>query len=282
MASRAFEIHATGLGFPEGPVALPEGTIAFVDLLHGKIRAWKEGETREIATLPGAPNGMCLGPDGMLYVANNGGIAPRSLEELNYAEPQISGCIQRVGLDGLWQTFAGNLPGPAPNRPNDLVFSPEGDLIFTDPQNWEVLGSDDAAYKGGQLLAADRDGTVRRLAAMTGFPNGLAFHPDGSLLVGLTIEHRIVRLPWKDGEVGPMEEWLRLDDSFAPDGMVFHEDRLWLTGSSGDRIAVCDLGGNVVEMIDTGPGSDCTNLCIAEGRVWVTLGIPGQLISFPL
>jgi sugar lactone lactonase YvrE len=146
-------IHATGLGFPEGPVALADGSIAFVDLLHAKVRAYREGRTRELATVSGAPNGMRLGPDGNLYIANNGGLAPRSLEQLNYADPQIPGCIQCLKPVGGWSVFAGDLPGAKPSRPNDLIFSPEGELIFTDPQNWEVLGVEPTAYHGGQLLA---------------------------------------------------------------------------------------------------------------------------------
>lgn len=276
------EIHVTGLGFPEGPVALPDGSIAFVDLLHAKVRAWRDGAVREIATLKGAPNGMRLGSDGKLYVANNGGIAPRSLEELNFADPLIPGRIQRLSINGDVEDFATDLPGAKPSRPNDLVFSPEGDIVFTDPQNWEVLGSDPAAYYGGQLLAADGGGKVRQLATMTGFPNGLVFHPDGSLLVGITMEHRLLRFPWRDGAVGAPREWCRLDDSFNPDGMVIHEDRIFVTGSTGDRVAMLALDGRLLGMIDTGPGSDPTNCCVHAGRLWVTLGIPGQLVSYRL
>lgn len=280
----AVEIHVRGLGFPEGPVALDDGSIAFVDLLHRKIRAYRDGEVREICTLPGAPNGMRLGPDGMLYVANNGGIAPRSLEELAFADPQISGRIQRVTLDGKSADFATDLPGPAPWRPNDLVFTPRGDIVFTDPQNWEVLGESNPAtpYRGGQLLLATRDGKVKHLADMTGFPNGLVFHPDGSLLVGLTIEHRILRFPWHGDRVGEPQEWCRFDDKFNPDGMAFDGDRLYVTGSVGDRVAIVDSAGRILEQIDTGPGSDPTNLCIQGQTLWVTLGLPGQLVSYRL
>ncbi|MBL8584128.1 MAG: SMP-30/gluconolactonase/LRE family protein [Rhizobiaceae bacterium] len=276
------EIHVTGLGFPEGPVALPDGSIAFVDLLHAKVRAWRDGALREIAALPGAPNGMRLGADGMLYIANNGGLAPRSLEELAFAEPQISGRIQRLSLSGRLEDFATELPGAKPSRPNDLVFSPQGELVFTDPQNWEVLGPEPAAYHGGQMLVADASGKVRQLARMTGFPNGLAFHPDGSLLVGITMEHRVVRFPWHEGKAGMMQEWCRLDDTFNPDGMVLDGDRFFVTGSTGDRIAVLGLDGRVIDMIETGPGSDPTNCCVHDGRLWVTLGIPGQLVSYRL
>lgn len=276
----AAEIHVRGLGFPEGPVALPDGSIAFVDLLHQKIRAWRQGVLREICTVQGSPNGMRLGPDGMLYVANNGGIAPVSMEKLQFAEPQIPGCIQRIGLDGSCGIVAANLPGPPPSRPNDLVFTPAGDIVFTDPQNWDVLPDGD--YRGGQLLLTTRDGRVKHLAKMTGFPNGLVFHPDGSLLVGITMEHRIVRFAWHGDGVGPQQEWCRFDDRFNPDGMAFHGDRLYVTGSIGDRVAIVDNGGRVLDHIDTGPGSDPTNLCIHGGRLWVTLGLPGQLVSYPL
>ncbi|MEW6632364.1 MAG: SMP-30/gluconolactonase/LRE family protein, partial [Pseudomonadota bacterium] len=178
---RSKEIHVTGLGFPEGPVALADGSIAFVDLLHAKVCAFKDGAVREMAALPGAPNGMRLGPDGQLYICNNGGLAPESLETLHFAEPMIPGCIQRLGANGDWENFADKLPGAKPSRPNDLVFTPEGEIVFTDPQNWEVLGDDAPSYHGGQLLAAAPDRSVRLLAKMTGFPNGLVFHPDGSL-----------------------------------------------------------------------------------------------------
>ncbi len=285
--SRKAEIHARGLGFPEGPVALPGGGIAFVDLLHQKVREYREGKLVEICTVQGAPNGMRRGPDGALYVANNWGLAPISLEKIEVLKPQISGRIQRIDSAGTVSDVAVKLPGEAPWRPNDLVFSPQGDIVFTDPQNWEVLqdwsaADPDSPYKGGRLLLSTPDGQTRQLAKMTGFPNGLAFHPDGSLLVGLTMEHRIVRFEWREGRIGEPRSWCEMDEQFNPDGMVFDGDMLYVAGSVGDRIAVIDPKGRVREQIDTGPGSDPTNLCVAGGRLWVTLGLPGQLVSYRL
>ena len=284
---RRMEIHLRGLGFPEGPVALPDGSIAFVDLLHQKVRRFRDGQASEICTLEGSPNGMRLGADGALYVANNGGLAPVSVERIQAMQPQISGRIQRIGPDGTAADFAVKLPGEGPWRPNDLVFTPKGDIVFTDPQNWEVLQDWSAAdpnspYKGGRLLLTTRQGEVSQLAKLTGFPNGLVFHPDGSLLVGITMEHRILRFAWKNDSTDAPETWCRLDDEFAPDGMIIHGDRLYVAGSVGDRVAVIDLGGRLIEHIDTGPGSDPTNLCVAHERLWVTLGLPGQLVSYAL
>lgn len=286
-SARTATVHVTGLGFPEGPVALPDGSIAFVDLLHAKVRAYHSGAVRELAALPGAPNGMRLGPDGALYIANNGGIAPLSVGKLHFAHEMVSGRIQRLTLDGRVADVATDLPGAKPSRPNDLVFTPAGDIVFTDPQNWEVFQdfapTDPACpYHGGQILLARPDGSVAHLADMSGFPNGLVFHPDGSLLVGITLEHRIVRFPWLGDRVGEPTTWCRFDDAFNPDGMVFWGDTLYATGSVGDRVAVIDAAGRVLDQIETGPDSDPTNVCVHADRLWVTLGLPGKLVSYPL
>jgi sugar lactone lactonase YvrE len=280
-------IHVEGLGFPEGPVALPDGAIAFVDLLDQKIRLHRDGVVREICTLKGSPNGMRLGPDGALYVANNGGLSPRRGGRPEVVEPQISGRLQRVTEEGAVNDVAVNLPGEAPSRPNDLVFTALGDIVFTDPQNWEDIararaGLPHKPYRGGQLLLARADGQVTRLAPMTGFPNGLAFHPDGSLIVALTVEHRLLRFPWDGDRVGEPKTWREFDQQFGPDGMAFHKDRLYVTGSDGDRIAVLDLDGRFVDMIATPPRSVPTNLCFQDNTLWVTFGLSGQLASYPL
>jgi sugar lactone lactonase YvrE len=129
-------IHVEGLGFPEDPVALPDGAIAFVDLLDQKIRLCRDGAVWEVCTLKGSPNGMRLGPEGALYVANKRRPLAAKGEVV---EPQISGRLQRVTEEGVDSDVAVNLPGEAPCRPNDLVFTALGDIVFTDPQNWEDI-----------------------------------------------------------------------------------------------------------------------------------------------
>jgi sugar lactone lactonase YvrE len=80
------KIQLEGLGFPEGPVALGDGSIAFVDLLHQTVWRFANGKMEVIAELQGSPNGMRLGPDGLLYVANSGGVAPNTLHEIKVVE----------------------------------------------------------------------------------------------------------------------------------------------------------------------------------------------------
>src|SRR3954466_624077 len=66
-------VLAEGLEFPEGPVVLPDASIAVCEIKGQRItRVDQDGNKETIAELSGGPNGAQLGPDGKLYVCNNG------------------------------------------------------------------------------------------------------------------------------------------------------------------------------------------------------------------
>ena len=65
---------ASGLGFPEGPIACADGSVLLVEIETGWItRVAADGGVDRLIKTGGGPNGMAFGPDGMLYVCNNGG-----------------------------------------------------------------------------------------------------------------------------------------------------------------------------------------------------------------
>ncbi|MCW2751530.1 MAG: hypothetical protein JWR83_2640, partial [Aeromicrobium sp.] len=66
---------ADGLGFVEGPVALPDGRVALTSISEGAVFVVDPG-TASVDRIPvgGGPNGLALGPQGRLYVAQNGGV----------------------------------------------------------------------------------------------------------------------------------------------------------------------------------------------------------------
>jgi sugar lactone lactonase YvrE len=52
------QVVATGLGFPEGPVALDDGSVLCVELRHGRLsRVAPDGTVETVADLGGTPNG---------------------------------------------------------------------------------------------------------------------------------------------------------------------------------------------------------------------------------
>ena len=67
------EVIAEGLGFPEGPIIMPDGSVILVEIRRGTVSRCWNGRTEVIATPGGGPNGIALGPDGAIYLCNNGG-----------------------------------------------------------------------------------------------------------------------------------------------------------------------------------------------------------------
>src|SRR4051812_2169112 len=100
-----FSVVATGLRFPEGPIAMPDGTVVLVEIARGTLsRVGKEGTVDVVAECGGGPNGAAVGPDGKVYVCNNGGCFSW-LEVMGMTVPgplpdtYTHGSIQRVDLD---------------------------------------------------------------------------------------------------------------------------------------------------------------------------------------
>ena len=69
-----FGILADGLAFPEGPVALADGSVILVEIAAGSGHARQpDGSKTIVARSGGGPNGAAIGPDGKCWVCNNGG-----------------------------------------------------------------------------------------------------------------------------------------------------------------------------------------------------------------
>jgi sugar lactone lactonase YvrE len=67
-------IVATGLGFPEGPVACADGSIVLTEIRNNRCsRVTRDGQVSLFSATGGGPNGLAIGPDGAFYLCNNGG-----------------------------------------------------------------------------------------------------------------------------------------------------------------------------------------------------------------
>lgn len=99
---------ASGLNFPEGPVAMADGSVLLVEIASGFLtRITRSGKVQRLVQVGGGPNGAALGPDGSVYICNNGGIefffSPdgRTLRPGSQPKSYSGGRIERVHLTTL-------------------------------------------------------------------------------------------------------------------------------------------------------------------------------------
>ena len=130
---------ATGLLFPEGPVALDDGSVLLVEIARGTLsRVTPNGRVQVVADLGGGPNGAAIGPDGAVYICNNGGFEwtrepGNFLRPIGQAHNYSGGRIERVNLNtGRAERLYDSVDGIGLRGPNDLVFDAHGGFYVTD------------------------------------------------------------------------------------------------------------------------------------------------------
>lgn len=180
----AFKEIASGLRFPEGPIAMPDGSVILVEIARGTLtRVMPDGKLHVIAELGGGPNGAAMGPDGKIYVCNNGGFDwhernGRLMPGLQPASYK-TGSIQRVDPDtGKFETLYDSCNGRKLNGPNDLVFDASGGFWFTDLGKTREHDSD----RGAVYYARPDGSSIQQMIFPLERPNGCGLSPDEKTL----------------------------------------------------------------------------------------------------
>jgi len=285
-----YELVAEGLGFPEGPVFIQDGSIVLVEIAHGTIRrCWGKGKTEILANPGGGPNGAAIGPDGALWVCNNGGFEFHHKHGLlipgNCPENYSGGRIERIDLStGRVERVLDHVAGHPLKGPNDLVFDRQGNLYFTDhgktyPRHRDLGGLFFLARGSHEAIELDHHHTS---------PNGVGLSPDETVLyMADTLTARLWAYDLSaPGEIVPASPFNKGRVVATLPGLQYL-DSLAVTASGTICVATI-LQGGITTFTAGGqhshialPDPFVTNLCFGGDEfqeAWLTLSGTGQLI----
>ena len=287
------KVLAEDLKFPEGPIAMPDGSIVLVEIAAGTLSRLTPSHDgvyshSVVAQLGGGPNGAAIGPDGRCYVCNNGGFEWLEVngklypgeEPANYS----GGRIEAVDLQtGEVEVLYSDCNGQPLRGPNDIVFDEQGNFWFTDHGKSRKRERD----RTGVFYASADGNHIEEVIFPLEGPNGVGLSIDEKeLYVAETVPGRV----WAFGLESP--------------GKLSGEKRM-LTGRASyymlDSLAIDASGGVVVAtLIDGGittfypndpqkaadwvpmPDRLTTNICFGGEDLqtaFITLSSTGQLIQ---
>jgi gluconolactonase len=284
----------SGLKFPEGPVAMPDGSVLVVEIMRGTLsRVTLNGGITVVAETGGGPNGAAVGPDGAVYICNNGGFEWHEIAGFtvpgNQPASYRGGSIQRVDLgSGRVETLYAECDGRPLRGPNDLVFDASGGFWFTDHGKIRERDRD-----WGGLYYARPDGSlIREVVFPLDSPNGVGLSPDGTrIYVAETFTGRVWQ--WDVVRPGEVAEGMplapgggtllaglpgyQLLDSLAVDA----DGNVCVATLVNGGITVLSTFGEVLEHVATGDPLT-TNICFGgrDGRTaFITCSGTGRLVA---
>ncbi len=291
-----FTTLAEGLRFPEGPVVLPDGAVAVVEIAAERVtRVGADGATTVLRETGGGPNGLAPGPHGSLILCNNGGFRwheePGLLRPVGEAEDCTHGRIEVIGPDRTLRTLYTACEGRPLKGPNDLVLDGKGGFWFTDLGKSRARDRD---HGGVYWAALDGSRIVEAAYPVPGGANGIGLSPDGETLY--VAETETGRL-WRFDVLGP--GWLRKSPWPSPHGgeLVcqfpgFRRLDSLKVAASGNILVATLVSGEVTTVSPAGvilsairfPDPMVTNVAFAGSdlrTLLVTLSSTGRLVSLP-
>lgn len=278
------EIVADGLEFPEGPLILPDSSLLVVEIARGTLTRIEGGRTEILAELGGGPNGAAIGPDGAVYVCNNGGrftFIDRNGSSFPRPRPDThqAGSIQRIELEsGRVDTLYEDCNGRPLHAPNDLIFDDEGGFWFTDHGTGQSDGGLFYARADGSEITCWLDGQPA--------PNGVGLLPAQDQVCLADTRLRQIRtfglqaVGVLDTKRTPDGDLLvQLPERCLPDSLAVEADgRICVGTLQTGGITVCQ-GEDEFEL-HASPDPMTTNICFGGPDMrdaWITLSASGKI-----
>jgi gluconolactonase len=285
-----------GLLFPEGPVALPDGSVALVEIARKTVTVVEADGTKRVLAEPGGgPNGLAMGSDGAFYVTNNGGfefhtdgdgVRP-TVQATAYSGGRLERIDRATGAVQALYTGTGN--GHALRGPNDLVVDRQGGIWFTDLGKRRARDLD---YGGVYYAAADGSAITEAVHPFL-TANGIGLSPDETVLYvaetegarlwafDLDAPGRIRKHPWPSPHGGRLV--------YTAGGVYERFDSLAVEASGNICVATLMNGGISViapsgELVQFVPMPDryTTNICFGGPDLrtaYITLSQSGRLVA---
>ncbi|WP_142781821.1 SMP-30/gluconolactonase/LRE family protein [Agrobacterium sp. T29] len=282
--------------YPEGPVAMADGSVLVVDIPDEALkRVHPDGSVDLVARVPGGPNGAAIGPDGKVYICNNGGVEWIDVQDGRLrsgpqAENYTGGSIDVVDLaTGSVSRLYDRCGEHMLKGPNDLVFDGQGGFWFTDMGKRRLRTMD-----LGAVYWASCDGT-QIVEVITGLisPNGIGLSPDGkTLYVAETYTGRIWKWTIEAPGVVRKAAWPSPNGGhlYASPGGRTRFDSIAVSASGAvcaaalDLCAILEFRGSMTDyVLYPVPDLLVTNLCFGGPDMhtcYVTLSHEPRLVAF--
>jgi len=249
------EVIAEGLAFPEGPVVMADGSVIVVEIMAGRVTRCWNGRTELVCQTGGGPNGAAIGPDGALWICNNGGMAPGG--------ERGPGRIERIDLaTGRCERVHESCDGLPLRGPNDLVFDATGRLWFTDLGS----GHEDVRTIGGLYTVSADGGTITAVNRRSISYNGIGLSPDQKhVYVADTWQARVYRY----NNQAKAQEPHYVATGIGPVGF----DSLAVTAAGNVCVAMVMGTGGIATVT---PGGQVTQLAIPDDPYVTNIAFGGE------
>jgi gluconolactonase len=207
---------AQNLGFVEGPVWHPDGSLLFSDIPNSRIHRLRGAALDTYRDPSGNANGLTLDADMRLLACEHGN--------------------RRVSLerDDEVETLASHYEGKRLNSPNDIIVRNDGRIFFTDPPYGIEESQRELPFNGVFTIAPD-GGEPVLLVSDFDRPNGLALSPDERTLYIADTQRLHVRAfdVAADGALANGRVFADMAEGGRPDGMKVDVDgRLYVSAGT--------------------------------------------------
>ena len=258
------EVVTRGLQSPYGLAFDADDMMYISESGAGRVSCLKEGRLVPFAQTGSRPRGIAFDDSGDLFVAESG------RHHLILISPDVA-----------VEVYASSCKGRRLVSPEELCFSPTGDVLFSDAGHGVDEG-DGAVYR------ANLDGEVTEIISGLSSPAGMILSEDaGVLYVSERGHNRILSLEIDDdGNQQEQQVFVELKDGHA-DCLLFDKEGQLYASVPGQGILVIDPEGTTIRKIDL-PSKDVSGMafgglefnilfaCADDAVYRIPLEVPGQ------